>query len=39
MEVCWHSADSSLFKSRPPGVGRGHNRGNHFCMCLYRKNL
>ena len=25
MEACWHSADSSLLKSWPPGVGRGHN--------------
>jgi hypothetical protein len=38
MEAFRHNAKVSLLKSWSPGVGWGHNRGNCFYMCLYRKN-
>ena len=31
--------DSSLFKSWPPGVGRGHKWGIKFYVGIYRENL
>ena len=39
MEASWYRGDSSLFKSWPPGVRWGHNRGSKFYIWLYRKNL
>jgi hypothetical protein len=35
LKASWHSANSSLFNVWSPGIGWGHYRGNHFCMCLY----
>jgi hypothetical protein len=32
-----HSADSSLYKVWSPGVGKDHNRGNSFYMCILEK--
>jgi hypothetical protein len=33
----WYNVDSSLYKSRSPGVGRGKNKENHIYTCLYWK--
>jgi hypothetical protein len=39
VEASWDRVDFKLFKSWPPGVGRGHNEESKFYIEIYKENL